>query len=174
VVVARLLNAVVRRSILALILTVSQCALVSAAPQEPTAFVEPVAAGVTDLKFGEMFKLPVGSRGLEPSEKLLHLDGRRVHIVGYMVNQEAMRSFILAPLPLALGDEDESFADDLPPAVVFVHRAAQGDLQHIPGLVAITGILSVGCYTEADGRVSMVRLTLYPNTSQETVRHVPK
>ncbi|MEI8164639.1 MAG: hypothetical protein WCI19_16010 [Betaproteobacteria bacterium] len=134
-----------------------------------TATTRQPASGITDLKFREMFKLPVGSGGLEPSRKLLRLDGRPVHIVGYMVEQEQMRSFILAPLPLKLGDEDESLADDLPPGVVFVHAAAGDKLayKHVPGLLELTGILSVGNFAEADDRVSMVRLMLDPVISQE-------
>ena len=134
------------------------------------------ASAITDLKFREMFKLPVGPKGLEPSPKLLRLDGRPVRIVGYMVDQEQMRSFILAPLPLRLGDEDESLADDLPPGVVFVHPAT-GDnrgYKHIPGLLELTGILSVGSFAEADDRVSTVRLMLDPVMSQEVSRDVPR
>lgn len=126
-----------------------------------------------DLKFREMFQLPIGPRGLMPSEKLLRLDGRRVRMVGYMVDQETMRSFILAPLPLKLGDEDESLADDLPPGVVFIHFADEDTpaLRHIPGLLELTGTLSVGNLAESDGRVSAVRLALASTTSQETRRH---
>lgn len=132
------------------------------------------AAGITDLKFRELFNVPVGPRGLEPSQKLLRLDGRPVRIVGYMVDQEQMRSFILAPLPLKLGDEDESLADDLPAGVVFVHPAT-GDnrgYKHFPGLLELTGILSVGSFAEADDRVSTVRLMLDPVMSQEISRDV--
>jgi hypothetical protein len=120
-----------------------------------------------------MFRLQVGPRGLEPSQKLLDLNGRRVRIVGYMVEQETMHNLILAPLPLKLGDEDESFADDLPPGVVFVHFAAPtGHVSHhIPGLLELTGILDVGSFAESDGRVSTVRLTVDTVTSQEMSRH---
>jgi hypothetical protein len=136
--------------------------------------VQPPPTSTVDLKFREMFDLPVGPRGLEPSEKLLRLDGRRVRMIGYMVEQEVMRSFILAPLPLKLGDEDESLADDIPPCVVFVHFSAEGNrvLHHVPGLLEFTGMLSIGNFAEADGRVSTVRLTLASTTTQEISRHV--
>ena len=136
----------------------------------------PSATDATDLRFREMFSLPVGPRGLEPSQKLLRLDGRQVRMVGYMVEQETMRSFILAPLPLKLGDEDESLADDLPSGVVFIHFAAEGNrsFRHVPGLLELTGMLSVGNFTEADGRVSTVQLTLAATTSEEINRHVPR
>jgi hypothetical protein len=126
-----------------------------------------------DLKFREMFQLPIGPRELMPSEKLLRLDGRRVRMVGYMVDQKTMRSFILAPLPLKLGDEDESLADDLPPGVVFIHFAEEDTaaLRHIPGLLELTGTLRIGNFVESDGRVSAVRLTLASTTSQEFHRH---
>jgi len=133
-------------------------------------------ADATNLKFREMFKWPVGPRGLEPSEKLLRLDGRPVRIVGYMVEQETMRSFILAPLPIKLGDEDENLADDIPPGVVFVHSVApeSPDLRYRPGLLELTGTLSVGSFAEADGRTSTVRLTLDPTMSEEITHHVPR
>ena len=45
-----------------------------------------VAAGVSELRFSEMFKMPVGPLGLEASATLLGLNGRPVRIVGYMAN----------------------------------------------------------------------------------------
>ena len=45
-------------------------------------------AGVAILKFGEFFQMPVGPLGLEPSEKLLALNGKRIRLVGYMVREE--------------------------------------------------------------------------------------
>ena len=76
-----------------------------------------------DLKFFEFFKMPIGPRGLQPTEKLVGLDGKRVRILGYMAKQEqsAAGMFLLTPLPVSMGDEDEGLADDLPPSTVFVH-----------------------------------------------------
>ncbi|MGH9884568.1 MAG: hypothetical protein ACREBE_03515, partial [bacterium] len=73
-------------------------------------------AEVSELRFGEIFEMPVGPRGLEPSAKLLELDGKHVRMRGYMVRAETPTPgvFILSPFPVALGDEDESLADDLP------------------------------------------------------------
>lgn len=123
----------------------------------------------TDLKFREFFKLPVGARELEPTEKLMSLAGKRVRMVGYMVRQEvpSKEYFMLSPLPVSLGDEDDSLADDLPASVVFVHfdRADDKGATHVPGLLRITGILSLGAHEEADGHVSTVRLQLDPGSS---------
>jgi hypothetical protein len=121
-------------------------------------------AGVTSIKFGEFFRMPIGPFGLEPSEKLLALNGKRVRLVGYMVREEnpAAGCFMLSPLPVTLGDEDESLSDDLPPSTVFVHLANTRDRNapYIPGLIHLSGTLEVGAKDEAEGRVSAVRLIL--------------
>ncbi len=116
--------------------------------------------GVAELRFRDFFKMPVGSRGLEPSAQLAALDGRTVRMRGYVVRQAVPTPgvLILSPLPIELGDADESLSDDLPPAVVFVHyEAASLD---ISGVVQVTGTLELGSHEEADGHVSQVRLQL--------------
>lgn len=126
----------------------------------------PAPEGMTDLKFREFFQLPVGPRGLEPTEKLTSLAGKRVRIVGFMAHHETPMAdtFILSPVPVTLGDEDESLADDLPVSVIFVHSAQSKGrpIPFFPGLLRLTGTLSVGPHEEADGHVSTVRLQLDP------------
>jgi hypothetical protein len=138
----------------------------------------PPAAGVTDLKFRELFKLPIGPRGLEPSEKLIGLNGKRVRMVGYMAKEEdsAAGMFILSPLPVTMGDEDESFADDLPASAVFVHMesASNALIPYLPGLIKLTGTLQFGAQQEGDGRVSMVRLLLDPALAKEFVQETAR
>ena len=130
--------------------------------------------GVTDLKFRDFFKLPIGPRGLEATALLRSLDAQAVRIVGYMVRQENAVAvaglLVLTPLPVTLGDEDETFADDLPATAVYVHLApAQAALRlpHMPGLMALTGTLQVGGQAEPDGRRSLVRLLLNDAVSRE-------
>src|SRR5436190_3112155 len=48
----------------------------------------PAASGFVELKFEDFFASPVGPRGLEFTEKVRSLDGKRVRIVGFMVRQE--------------------------------------------------------------------------------------
>lgn len=130
----------------------------------------PPPPGVIDLKFRDLFKLPIGPYGLEPTEKLLGLDGKPVRLVGYMVKQEEPTPgvFILSPLPVSLGHEDEALADDLPASMIFVHLEGEGTpaVPYVPGLLQLTGVLSVGNREEADGRVSVVRLRLDPTLAQ--------
>ena len=123
--------------------------------------------GATDLKFNEIFKLPVGPRGMEPSEKLLSLDKKRVRIIGYMAKQESPTSglFILSPLPVNMGDEDDKFADDMPANSIFIHLNDSNEVvNYVPGLINLTGVLSVGNANEADGHISYVRIQLDPKT----------
>ncbi|APV49481.1 hypothetical protein BWI17_07170 [Betaproteobacteria bacterium GR16-43] len=134
---------------------------------------QPVAPA--DLKFAEMFRLPVGPRGLEPSARLLALDGQRVRIVGYMVHREKATpgAFLIAPLPVLLGDEDEGLADDLPASSILVQLAPRAEGAPIAppyagGLFRVTGVLRVGNREEPDGRVSAARIDL-----ASTERHVP-
>jgi hypothetical protein len=71
--------------------------------------------------------------------------------------------YILAPLPVTLGDEDESYADDLPAGVVYVHLPdASRPPAHVGGLVAVQGRLALGAQAEPDGRLSFVRLYVDP------------
>ena len=145
-----------------------------AVPQTPPALsvagqMSPLPPGVADLKFHEFFKMPVGPGGLAPSKKLLGLNGKRVRIIGYMAQQETPSAgvFILSPIPVSMGDEDEGLADNLPPNVVFVHlEKSDGVVPFISGLLKLTGVLSVSSQEEADGRVSSVRLLLDPELTQ--------
>jgi hypothetical protein len=125
----------------------------------------PPPAGVTELKFRDLFKLPVGPKGLEPTEKLLALDGKRVRIVGYMVRQSPAPKglFLLSPLPATLGDEDESLADDLPPTTLAISldKSRELVLPMLPGLLQISGTLHVGMRTDpATGRAMPAEIVL--------------
>jgi hypothetical protein len=122
-------------------------------------------AGLSDLKFQDVFKLPVGPKGLEPTPRLLELDGKRVRIVGYMVQQEtpAIDGFLFAPLPVQLGDEDESLADDLPPSTIRIDLPTSRGVvvPGVPGLLQLTGVLHVGMAADAaSGRSTPARLVL--------------
>lgn len=121
--------------------------------------------GVAELKFGDLFRMPVGPLGLEPSDKLAALDGKRVRMVGYVVPlyPPAQDRFLLSPLAVDIGHEDESLADNIPPSAVMVHlsESAGATIPRIAGLVQLTGTLSVGSREDAaSGRVSSVQLTL--------------
>ena len=116
----------------------------------------------TPLSFADFFKHPVGPRGLEPGARLLALAGERVEIAGYLVRRsDPSGPLIVAPVPVVIGDEDESFADDLPAGVAYLHpvdaRTAEV-LQVCRGVLRVRGRLDIGRMAEDDGRQSFVRL----------------
>jgi len=141
---------------------------VISSPLQVTGTMPPLTTGVSDLKFKDMFKMPVGPLGMEPTEKLLSLNNKQVRIIGYMAQQESATPglFILSPLPVHMGDEDDKFADDMPANSIFVHLDnPESSISYIPGLIHLTGVLSVGNAHEPDGRISYVRIKLDPVSS---------
>ncbi len=126
----------------------------------------PAPAGVTDLRFDEFFRNPAGPRGLEPTEKLHALAGRRVRMLGFMVRQTRPSPgiAILAPYAFATNEYEYGLADDFPPNVVFVEVPRFADLAvpYTPGPLLLTGTLEFGRREETDGRVSLVRMCLDP------------
>ena len=126
--------------------------------------IPPLPAGVTELKFSEFFVSPIGDRGLTFTDKLRSLDGRRVRILGYMARQEQPMAgmLLLASVPVQLNEKHYGLADDLPPATLYVSVPSHRDqvVRHTPGLMLLTGTLSIGNREEADGRISAVRLKL--------------
>jgi hypothetical protein len=130
----------------------------------PNGKLPSLPAGVTELKFTEFFVTPIGPRGLELTEKLSACEGKRVRMLGFMVRQDTSLpgKFLFTAMPVDLHDHDSS--DDLPPAVVhvFVPTCRDKQVPYAPGLMLLTGTLSIGHREEADGRMSLVRLALDP------------
>lgn len=142
-----------------------------------TAAVPAAQPATAELRFAEFFKVPVGRYGLEPTQKLLDLNGKTVRLRGYMVRQEEPTPgvLVLAAYRLVMSEKADGAADDLPPAIAFIHLPAAGAARlvpYTPQLLTVEGRLSVGAEDEADGRVSWVRLfatdTILPATTAST------
>ena len=140
--------------------------------------IPPLPAGVTELKFSEFFVSPIGDRGLTFTEKLRSLDGRRVRVLGYMAQQEqpVPGMFLFSAMPVRLNEEHYGLADDLPAATMFVFMPTQRDqvVRHAPGLMLLTGTLSIGNHEEADGRISAVRLKLEAAPSGQQAKQLAR
>ena len=132
----------------------------------------PPAPGVAALSFGELFKSPIGPVGFEFSDKARQLDGKLVRILGFMIHQdEAPKGVLmLAPFALSTNEAEYGHCDDLPPAVVFVTVPKSRDalVPFSPGPLVLTGHLELGARTEADGRVSHIRLLLSEEPAAQT------
>ena len=100
---------------------------------------------------------------LKPSAKLLALAGKRVRIVGFMIDQEepTKGTFYLWKRPV-FNDESGAGIGDVPPdAILIVVRGAKNAvINHASRPLAVTGILEVGPHTEENGASSMLRILL--------------
>jgi len=157
------------------------------APKAEVLELPPLPAGVQELNFKDFFKMPVGDYGLELTDRLRSLDGKRVRMVGYMVFEDLTRCnsctvaktvggrpvpawmeatvpgrMMFTFRPCAVSFSHYGLSDDLPPQTVFVSVPDKvGQLvPFTPGPMLLTGILSVGSKKEMDGRISVVRLEL--------------
>ncbi len=142
------------------------------APEREAAAIAAVAPPA-ELSFRDIYRMPIGPVGLEPSEKLLALRGQRVHMQGYMVESEEPEAgiFLLTPMPVSLSEKDEGQADDLPATTVFVHlppSLAQVVVPHQPEPVDVIGVLELGAREERSGRVSYLRLLAEPPSVRRT------
>lgn len=150
------------RKTLLLLLGVSLLGCAVSGAHAPSA---PVLPEAVELRFSDFFVRPVGPRGHEPTPRLLELDGRRVRIRGFLVDEEEPYPglFMLTEMPVSIAERADGPADFLPPATLFVHLPdAERDRVVAHGAVPIevTGTLELGAREEVSGRVSYVRLRL--------------
>lgn len=139
-----------------------------------TSFLPALPDGVAELKFADFYRMPVGPRGLEYTERLLSLRGKKVRVLGYMVRQSlpSPRTLLLSPRPMTLHEDEYGFCDDLPPQLLHVltPETESPDVPFTPGVLLLTGRLDLGPRQEPDGRVSHVRLFLDPPASKAGTR----
>ncbi|HKB89955.1 MAG TPA: hypothetical protein VKC60_05495 [Opitutaceae bacterium] len=136
--------------------------LENATKEKPT--VDPLLTTLPELLFNQFFG-PVGSYGLDYSDKLKSLSRKRVRVVGFMVREQERTPgvFMLTGFAVSVETKGLCYYDDLPPATVHVLTPNQREIfPYIPGQLVITGVLEIGAHTEADGRISVSRLVLDP------------
>jgi hypothetical protein len=126
----------------------------------------PPPEGVEELAFGDFFKRPVGRDGLEYTDKIRALEGKRVRILGFMVRQGMPMPgvMLLAPFAFVTHEAEYGLSEDLPVTTLFVKVEDYSDIAvpFTPGPLLLTGVLELGRHEESDGRVSYVRLRLDP------------
>lgn len=122
--------------------------------------------GVELLRFDDFYKKPVGKYGLEYSERVQALAGKRVRILGFMVRQEkpVPGLVLLAPYALVTNEAEYGLCDDFPPEILFVHLpegrlAGRGlgkmDAPFASPLFAETG--HEHCHSDHEGAVARER-----------------
>lgn len=138
---------------------------------QPQVLTPAAPSPVSELRFRDFFRSPVGPTGVEISDTLRQADGQTVRLVGYMVQQQNLATgrFMLTPRPVQMSENADGDADDLPPATVMVYldpELQDWKVPYVRGLVAVSGKLSVSRHEELDGRVSWVRLQLDPDATR--------
>lgn len=127
--------------------------------------IPPPPDGVTDLHFSELFG-PIGDRGLEYSEKVRSLAGKRVRVIGFMVreNERPRGQFRLSGWPIAVETTGLCRVDDTPATVVDVIAPAPAATPFAwrPGRITIEGTLEIGALADGSGRNSFIRVQLDP------------
>ena len=128
------------------------------------ASLPPLPEGVADLDFSQFYRRPIGPRGLELTEEIRRLEGRRVRAVVYMVKYSFAEpgTFLLTPFPVQMDDCHYGLADDLPPQTlhVTVPDRAGKRIPHQRGPLVLFGRVEVGQKAQPDGREFGVRLVL--------------
>ena len=139
------------------------------------------ASDIETVGFNEFFKMPVGRFGLEMTDKLKGLDGKKVRLRGFMVKEDRCRGghahnpadadkevvkgrFMLSPAPVMISYACFGTSDDLFPQTVFVRipELANKPVPYSSTPLELIGTLSVGPSQEPDDRISQVRLVLDP------------
>lgn len=132
------------------------------------------AADPAALAFSEFFR-PASTR-LQPSDKLIALDGQRVRIVGFMAQMEDGPSgaFYLAARPVNC-DEGGAGTGDLPPdaVLVVVPWSAGAEIRFLPGPLEVVGTLHLGGATRQDGAPARLRIVLDPPQPKSEGGKVP-
>ncbi len=134
----------------------------------------PKAAAVKDseapveIKFAEMYGKS-SSRGLQFSEKMKSLDGKKVFMTGYMAPplKPSLTFFVLTRMPMAICpfcDSDASWPEDI--VLIYMPKGQSGTPSD--SVLRVTGTLELGSHTDPDtGFVSQARI--YSDTV-ETMR----
>src|SRR5262245_33698937 len=117
------------------------------------------APAAPPIAFEEFYAF--GPRAPQPTAKLLGLNGKRVKLMGFMVQMERgpLGGFYLAPYP-AFCDESGGGRGGLPPpSVLVLLEGARGkEVAFVDGVLEVTGILDVGNKAGEDGEAATIRL----------------
>lgn len=118
-----------------------------------------------ELRMKDVFRSPVGERGLEYSETARALDGHQVRITGFMAQTDWKdhSQFILATFPLILHDREYGQADEIPSGSVLVKMPEGETAAFTKGLLMLSGTLSLGRSDAPGDRPLWATLELHPD-----------
>jgi hypothetical protein len=125
-------------------------------------------ADPTPLELQAFYKMPIGPKGLEVTEKVLQASGQKVRLTGFMVKSETPTpgTFMLTPRPVQMSEHADGEANDLPASMCVVYLDASQRswlVPHIPGPVTVEGLFTFKRTEAADGSVAWFHLQLVPD-----------
>jgi hypothetical protein len=117
------------------------------------------------LEFQSFFKMPVGPKGLEVTDKVTQANGQFVRLQGFMVKTETPMhgSFVLSPRPVQLSEHADGDANDLPASVCWIYLDSTQKnwiVPHAPGPISVEGIFSFKRMEAPDGSIGWFHLQL--------------
>jgi hypothetical protein len=119
----------------------------------------------TALEFQSFFKMPIGPKGLEVSNKVKQSSGKQVWLTGYMVKSEVPTpgAFMLSPRPVQMSEHADGDANDLPASVCWVYLDESQKnwvVPHTPGPITVMGQFNFQRIEAPDGTVAWFHLQL--------------
>jgi hypothetical protein len=122
----------------------------------------------TALELQSFFKLPMGPKGMEVTDKVKQASGQKVRMTGFMVKNElpTQGAFMLAPRPVQMSEHADGDANDLPASVCWVYLDGpqkNWSVPYIPGPVTVEGIFTFKRLEAIDGSVAWFHLQLAPD-----------
>jgi len=119
----------------------------------------------TDIEFRSFFKMPIGPKGLEVTDKVKQSSGQTVLLTGYMVKSEVPMpgAFMLSPRPIQMSEHADGDANDLPASVCWVYlddSQKNWVVPHAAGLITVMGQFNFKRIEAPDGSVAWFHLQL--------------
>lgn len=141
-------------------------AKLSAAPEQPLVADIPAFATWPEFRLVDLFKRPLGPRGLEYSDSARELDGKQVRVLGFCASTDwaDKTTLLLSSMPVILHEKEYNQADDFPSGVLFVKMPEGEKARFTSGLLMLAGTLQLGRFEEPNGRISYARLVLDPRS----------
>lgn len=136
----------------------------AAAASENPATPPPDLSDIPELALNDLIKRPAGPLGLELSDDVKSLEGKRIKVTGFMVHTDWAdpSTFILANYPSNISEREFGPSDDLPPVQLFVKLPESMKTGFQRGVLQLAGTLRLGSAEEPYDRRSFLRLEIDP------------
>lgn len=124
-----------------------------------------VSTSIPRVDLKTIFKMPIGTKGLEFRDYVKQLDNQTVQMSGFIVNSDepVKGRLLLSVRPINLNEHADGDANDLPSATVYVMLApsqSESVVSYAQGPHTFQGVLNLGRLEHPDKSISWIRLQL--------------